>query len=274
MTDKDIRRLCFDSPVFRQAYNQFSDKSSKSEIIDELLEFCDTKSLFDELLAEVKAITPKKYDLFVNEHTVSENSMDVFVGEKNKISILFLSADPTNASRLRLGEEFREIQEKLRSAKLREYFKLELPQLSARPIDIVQALLDTHPQFVHFSGHGTRDGVLCFENIKGESQPVQLSTLSELFEQFSTNIRCVILNACYSETQAIAIAQHINYVIGMTQEINDRAAIAFTVGFYQSLGAGKTVEESFKFGCLQIKLQGISGDLIPVLIKKQARDMS
>jgi hypothetical protein len=29
------------------------------------------------------------------------------------ISILFLSADPTDASRLRLGEELREIQEKL-----------------------------------------------------------------------------------------------------------------------------------------------------------------
>src|SRR6185436_3521793 len=33
------------------------------------------------------------------------------------ISILFLAADPTDASRLRLGEEFREIQEKLKLSK-------------------------------------------------------------------------------------------------------------------------------------------------------------
>ena len=80
--------------------------------------------------------------------------------ETNIVSILFLAADPTDVSRLRLGEEFREIQEKLKLAKLRDLFRLELPQLSVRPSDITQALLDTQPQIVHFSGHGTSTGAL------------------------------------------------------------------------------------------------------------------
>jgi len=40
------------------------------------------------------------------------------------ISILFLAADPTDASHLRLGEEVREIREKLQLSKEREEFDL------------------------------------------------------------------------------------------------------------------------------------------------------
>ena len=183
-------------------------------------------------------------------------------------SILFLAADPNDASRLRLGEELREIQEKLKLSKLRNHFKLELPQLSVRPVDISQALLDIQPQIVHFSGHGSSTGALCFENQSGKIHFVQPDALASLFEQFANQVNCVILNACYSETQAIAIAEHIEYVIGMNQAIGDKAAIAFAIGFYQALGAGKSIEDAYKLGCVQIRLQNIPEHLTPVLIKK------
>lgn len=184
------------------------------------------------------------------------------------ISILFLAADPADASRLRLGEEFREIQEKLKLAKLRDRFRLELPQLSVRPSDISQSLLDAQPQIVHFSGHGVSTGALCFENQVGQTHLVQPNALAVLFEQFAHHVNCVLLNACYSETQAKAIAEHIEYVIGMNQAIGDKAAIAFAIGFYQALGAGRTIEAAYKLGCVQIRLQGISEHLTPVLIKQ------
>lgn len=188
--------------------------------------------------------------------------------EADKISILFLAADPTNESRLRLGEEFREIQEKLKLAKFRDRFTLELPQLSVRPSDISQALLDTQPQIVHFSGHGTPAGALCFEDLTGKAHPIEPGALAALFEQFSCQVNCVVLNACYAEIQAKAIAKHIKYVIGMNQAIGDKAAIAFTIGFYQALGGGRNIEDAYKFGCIQIQLHGIPEHLTPVLIKK------
>lgn len=190
-------------------------------------------------------------------------------GTASPISILFLAADPTDASRLRLGEELREIQEKLQLAKLRERFELH-QQMSVRPADISQALLDILPRVVHFSGHGTASGALCFENQVGETHSIQPEALAALFEQFANHVNCVVLNACYSELQADAIAKHIDYVVGMNQAIGDKAAIAFAVGFYQALGAGRTIEESFKLGCVQIRLQGIPEHLTPVLIKRQA----
>jgi len=185
----------------------------------------------------------------------------------SKTTVLFLAADPTNASRLRLGEELREIQEKLQLAKLREQFELH-QRVSIRPADISQALLDVQPRIVHFSGHGTATGVLCFENQLGSTHPIQSDALAALFEQFADQVNCVVLNACYSEIQANAIAKHIHYVIGMNQAIGDKAAIAFSVGFYQALGAGRTIEEAYKLGCVQIRLQGIPEHLTPVLIRK------
>ncbi|MCU0644591.1 MAG: CHAT domain-containing protein, partial [bacterium] len=155
--------------------------------------------------------------------------------DAQKINVLFLAADPMDATRLRLGEEHREIQQKLQMAKERDLFNLQ-ERMSLRPEDLTQALLDTSPQVVHFSGHGTYDGVLCFEDQVGICQPIEPEGLAALFARFSDQVQCVILDACYSELQAKAIAKHVDYVIGMKQEIADKAAVAFAVGFYQGLG--------------------------------------
>src|SRR6185503_12536496 len=179
-------------------------------------------------------------------------------------SILFLAADPTDATRLRLGEELREIQEKLQLSKQRDRFKLE-QRMSVRPADISQALLDVQPQIVHFSGHGMASGELCFEDSSGRLLPIRPDALAALFEQFSSQVNCVILNACFSEIQAEAIRTHIDYVIGMNKAVGDRAAIAFAIGFYQALGAGRSIEEAYKLGCVQIQLHGIEEHLTPVL---------
>lgn len=183
------------------------------------------------------------------------------------LSILLLAADPTNASRLRIGEEFREIQEKLQLAKLREKFKIE-QRTSVRPTDLSQVLLDLQPQILHFSGHGMESGALCFENQIGQIHPISPDALAALFGQFKDQVKCVLLNACYSKIQAIAISEHIDYVIGMNKAIGDKAAIAFAIGFYQGLGAGRTIEGAYKLGCVQVRLQGIPEHLTPVLVKQ------
>lgn len=186
-----------------------------------------------------------------------------------QIKILFMAADPTDAARLRLGQELREIRERLQLAKERDKFVLESRE-SVRPGDISQAIFDVEPQIVHFSGHGTGTGELCFEDLLGKYQPVQPEALAALFELVADRINCVVLNACDSAAQAKAIAEHIPFVIGMNQAIGDKAAIAFVVGFYKALATGQTIERAYKFGCVEIRLQGISEHLTPVLYAKQS----
>ncbi|MGI2906810.1 DUF7019 family protein [Tolypothrix sp. VBCCA 56010] len=187
----------------------------------------------------------------------------------DKIKILFLAADPSNASRLRLGQELRDIREKLQLSKYRDKFVLESRE-SVRPGDISQIIFDTEPQVVHFSGHGISTGELCFEDTSGKVQPIKPDALAALFELVADQIQCVLLNACYSKVQAQAIAEHVPFVIGMSQAIGDQAAIIFSTGFYKALGAKRSFGEAYKFGCLEIKLNGISEDLTPVFISQSS----
>jgi len=188
---------------------------------------------------------------------------------KDTIRILFLASDPSDAARLRLSQELRDIRERLQLARLRDRFVLESRE-AVRPRDIAQAIFDVEPQIIHFSGHGTENGELCFEDVLGKAQFVSPDALAKLFELESSRINCVILNACYSQIQAKAIVQHIPYVIGMNYAVDDQSAIAFAVGFYKALGASRTIEEAYKFGCAEIQLEGLSGHLNPVLeVKKR-----
>lgn len=183
-------------------------------------------------------------------------------------TILILSSSPIDGARLRLDKEVREIDEGLRRSHKRDQFKLE-QKWAVRPDDLRRALLDFNPQIVHFCGHGSGKNGLILEDETGQAQPVPTKALANLFNRFAKRgLECVVLNACYSEIQADAIAEHINYVVGMNDEIGDDAAIKFAVGFYDELGAGWSYEDAYNGGCDAIALQGISEELTPVLKKK------
>jgi CHAT domain len=186
----------------------------------------------------------------------------------DKIKILLLAADPSDSVRLRLGQELRDIREKLQLSKQRDTFSLESRE-SVRTGDITQAIFDVEPQIVHFSGHGISTGELCFENILGKTQRVKPDALANLFKLVANQVKCVVLNACYSEVQAKAIAKHIPFVIGMNQSIGDKAVIAFAVGFYKALAAGRSVKIAYEFACVEIQLAGIPEHSAPILLERE-----
>jgi formylglycine-generating enzyme required for sulfatase activity len=177
-------------------------------------------------------------------------------------TILVLSANPKGTNQLDLAKEIRDIKEGLQLSEKRG-FKVESAE-AAHYRDISRSILKHKPHIVHFSGHGKGQEGLIFE----DNQLVDAEALAGLFELFANKVECVLLNACYSEVQAKAIAQHINYVIGMNQAIGDKAAIEFAVGFYDALGDGQDVEFAYKLGCIAIRIAGISEHLTPQLLRK------
>lgn len=187
-------------------------------------------------------------------------------------TILVLSSSPTNEARLRLDKEVREIDEGLRRSQHRDKFTLQ-QRWAIRPDDLRRALLDFNPEIVHFCGHGSGDDGLVLQDDAGKAQLVPTEALANLFKRFATRgLECVVLNACYSEIQANAIAQHIDYVVGMNSKIADDAAIKFAVGFYDELGAGWSYEDAYNGGCDAIALQGIPEEHTPVFknLKKKS----
>ena len=186
-------------------------------------------------------------------------------------TILILAANPTNTSRLRLDEEVREITAALKRAKNRSGFEI-VTGWATRVEDLHRALLEYQPTIVHFSGHGDGSNGLALENNFGQVQLVSTEPLARLFGLFQDTIECVLLNACYSQAQAEAIHQHIDYVVGMNQAIGDVAAIKFATGFYDALGAGRLIEECFEVGCTLLDLLLIPEDSTPVLKARRRRN--
>jgi hypothetical protein len=185
------------------------------------------------------------------------------------MKILILAANPKNTPHLRLDQEVRDIEEGLTRSQQRDRFEL-VQRWAARPRDVQLAILELEPQIVHFSGHGTGEDGLVLEDGQGQAQLVSTAALARLFELFADQVQCVLLNACYSQIQGQAIAQHIPYVIGMKQAIGDTAAREFAVGFYDALGAGRDIEFAFKYACNSIQMAGIAEHLTPVLLTGKA----
>ncbi len=183
--------------------------------------------------------------------------------------ILILAANPTDTPPLRLDEEIREIDNGLQRAQRRDEFILK-QKWATRPEDMRRAMLDNKPNIVHFCGHGEGEAGIAFENKTGNTQLVGSKALAGLFKLFADTVECVLLNACYSETQAQAIAQHIDTVIGMHKAVGDDAALEFAVAFYDALGAGESIEFAYDIGCNAIEMAGIEEEhLIPKLIRRQ-----
>ena len=167
-------------------------------------------------------------------------------------TILILAANPTNTAPLRLEEEIREIDEGLRRANKREQYKLE-QKWAVRSRDFYRAILDYQPNIVHFCGHGAGEDGIVLEDDTGKMALVQTNALASMFKLFAKkSVDCVILNACYSEVQAEAISQYVNYVIGMNRAVGDKAAVAFAVAFYDGIAAGYGVEEAYELGRSQM----------------------
>jgi MFS family permease len=138
---------------------------------------------------------------------------------------------------------------------LQRFGKFELRfGFDASPEDLQRKISEHRPQIVHFCGHGAGEDGLVFQNEGGQEQLVSTETLARVFKIFANEINCAILNACESDRQAIAIAEHINYAIGMRQAILDEAAHCFTVGFYEGLATGSSIEQAYALGCLAIKI--------------------
>lgn len=218
---------------------------------------------YNELLKNHENII-EKYDESLSEIKILQDKLQQKKNIPEMIKILFLGASPVDEVRLRVDEELRDIEYGLKLATLREQFELK-SKWAITTKSLQQALLDEVPTIVHFSGHGSTSGIAVEDSI-GNARLIENDALGSLFELFSDKIECVVLNSCHSESQALEIAKHIPYVIGMKSSINDKAAIAFAVGFYTALGAGKDIPFAFRMGTVSVKLEGIVGSDLPVML--------
>jgi hypothetical protein len=167
--------------------------------------------------------------------------------------ILFLASNPLTTSRLDLEEELRAIENELRAIKFRDEVKLEAGH-AVRPDDLVRLLREKKPTVVHFSGHGSHEGIY-LRTDDGKHAPVSAEALQRLFRE--RGVELVVLNACFSQEQAKAISKVVPVVVGTKAAVGDEAARRFSVAFYRTLGNGYPIKEAFRDGGDAVAVHGL-----------------
>ena len=201
--------------------------------------------------------------------------MAIVEGGSNKITILFLAANPPDGEKLRIDKERREVTESLKASKFRDNFNFK-EEWAVEKSKLREYLFEYKPNIVHFSGHGTKDGII-LESKSGTSQVVRerkrtldLESLDSSKVESALAELLVILNACHSHKLAENITKQIDYAIGMSKAVGDPAAISFAKAFYLALAYGESVNMAFKHGCNEI---GLSNEQeIPRLHVKEGVD--
>ncbi|GAB1734638.1 hypothetical protein NU195Hw_g8798t1 [Hortaea werneckii] len=183
--------------------------------------------------------------------------------------ILFVFADPPDQSRLSLGEEQRLVHDSLARGMERDSFEVEIMP-NARPEDLGPQLRRLRPTFVHFSGHGSADG-LVFSSGAGSARQVQPSALFRLLRLAAHDrLKGVVMNACYSAEQLQTLAHEASLpcpTVVMEAEVSDAAAMSFSQQFYSYLGDGETFKDAFEWAGASSDLTGDNGRMIAQLVE-------
>lgn len=189
----------------------------------------------------------------------------------NKITVLFLASNPIDTAQLRLDEEVHAIQEKIRLSDYRDSIKFE-SRWAVRSSDILQAINETNPTIIHFSGHGTQEGDLVLQNQDGSTKLITTEAISATISTLSDTIRLVVFNACFSKPQATSVIKHIESAIGMSDSIGDEAAQIFAAQLYSSIGFGLSLENSFRQAKAALMLENIPEENTPQLFIREDTD--
>jgi hypothetical protein len=161
-----------------------------------------------------------------------------------KIRILFLSANPWTTGRILVDEEAREIFERIQEGPYRDRFELH-KHTATRAIDLQRLLLLYKPHIVHFSGHGSKKHKIILGGAPGRGKTIDQQGLVEVLALYNHHLRLVLLNACFTKTQARSISEVIDYSVGTGRGVGDKGSVAFAGAFYRALGFGKSVREAF-----------------------------
>ncbi|MEG1146646.1 MAG: CHAT domain-containing protein [Bacilli bacterium] len=197
----------------------------------------------------------RNIELQKNAQLELSNEVNKLKEAKEKISILFIGANPT--LNLDLEKEAREIRESIIKSLNRDSINFET-RWATRTTDLFQYINEVSPTIIHFSGHGTENGELIFQDNNDNPKYVSREAITEMIYASTDDVRLVVFNNCYSSIIAESVVEKIESAIGMSISIGDDAAIQFASQLYSSIGFGLSLEKAFNQAIVSLKLEGIN----------------
>jgi Tfp pilus assembly protein PilF len=183
--------------------------------------------------------------------------------------ILMLSANPENTAESSKRTGLKEIRDALKRSNYSQLLEIQ-ERLDTSAADISQVLSELQPYIVNISGD--EDGIdsLTLANISGENIFKNREELiANLFQYHSKNIKCIILNGCFSIIQAREIIRYVEFIIGISQNLKNSTVINFLAEFYYQVGSQRTIRDAYYQSCNFLERTGTTSDLLPVLLNQQ-----
>ena len=161
-----------------------------------------------------------------------------------KVLVLF-SNPPGCGTHLRLDKEDRI----LNSLAKRFSGNVVLERQHASEIDDIHSLLlGSNYNIIHFSGHGSTDGiVLDKSDLDEDGELVSANRLQGLLSIPDEGPTLAVFLSCYSNSSLPALVQSAPFVISAVDSIDDDCCLEFVAAFYERLFDGYAIQNSYEF---------------------------
>lgn len=202
-----------------------------------------------------------------SERTSGTDVSPAILPRRTKVKLALLTASPASEERIRVDQEAREIREALKRAVVGTDVEVTV-WTAATADDVLHALNDDHPDIVHFSGHGSEEGLFFDEpdDVDADGVEYSYSYLGRAFAATDWPPKLVVLNACYSFAGVEDVLSATPAVVAMTESVTDIGAKAFAAKLYAAVGSGQSLQSSFNQAKLALDAVTGEGDKAELIV--------
>jgi hypothetical protein len=78
--------------------------------------------------------------------------------------------------------------------------------------------------------------------------------LADHLKRIGRSLKCLVLNACFSDRLATTLAPHVEVMVGCNADIDDAAAITFASAFYAAMASGESYADCYAIAVNDVRV--------------------
>lgn len=189
-----------------------------------------------------------------------------------KLRVLYLTTDPFLDIATEL--EVRQVQQALQGAKYRDRVDVQLRSAATFP-DLIAGLNAVRPHIVHFSGCAGDTIRIDDDDVLHGGDIVDFASLMRALAATDRPPELLVLNECASLAGVAVVLPAVPVIIGMSDSIQDTAAIVFSQQLYAAIASGQSVGAALRHGTDKIKAVLLDDDAseLPTFVARDDVDL-
>jgi hypothetical protein len=157
--------------------------------------------------------------------------------------VLILYSSPSTLDRLRLDREHKRIDQALKQ--IGHSSSEVLRRHAVTVLDVTRELSGQRFEVLHFSGHGSSDGLYVESASGNAAELLDAAKLARIVRETQPNLAAIVLMSCYSSDLLYHFTICAPYIVSVYGQADDDAAIEFVGIFYEEYLRSRSVVGAF-----------------------------